>query len=452
MIRLHGRFRRWVVAVATVAGALACGQAQAADIELWTTEVEPSRIHTIEYLMNAFSVLESGDRVRVVGVDENDLIEWVVAAAEAGKPPAVIDADSQLLAALAGRGILDSGAATDLVQEIGPDRFFRAPLRIFTDSQGAGQYAIPFHGWIQAIWYRVDWFRDANLEPPTNWQSILKAAEYFSDPARERYGILVGTDTDMYAEQVFTQLARSNKVLAVDEADAKGYSSEAMVETLEYYKKLAALGPSGPQTWRARDLYLEGHMAMIFYSTHFLGNLGLPAEKGTGSVNGGQPVDALFTKTALVPVISNRTDGAYGAVNGLAITVQPDGDQAAAAKALVRFLLRPDSYVEWLHMAPGGMLPALRDIAESDAFFRDPKGIFRRFGWKRVRALIETFDSADILGAREQSRVLDKARVMKDRIVPRMIHNVVLGDRPAEEVVAWARAKVEQLLKRQEAY
>lgn len=40
-----------------------------------------------------------------------------------------------------------------------------------------------------------------------------------------------------------------------------------MFEMLKYYKGLVKYTPSGPQTWRAYDYYLQGKTAMFMYAT-----------------------------------------------------------------------------------------------------------------------------------------------------------------------------------------
>ena len=73
---------------------------------------------------------------------------------------------------------------------------------------GSGNYyALPYHGWVQGIWYRADWFKNAGLDPPDTWENILKAAKTFYKPEQNQYGILVGTKPEAYSEQCFTHFA-----------------------------------------------------------------------------------------------------------------------------------------------------------------------------------------------------------------------------------------------------
>ena len=128
---------------------------------------------------------------------------------------------------------------------------------------------------MQGIWYRTDWFEEAGLAPPSTWETIEKAAEHFYDINNNQYGILVGTTEENYMEQCFTQIAISNNARIFDKNGNIVFNSPEMREAVEYYTNLAKFNPPGPQTWRARDYYLQGKMAMFFYSTYIMDDLAI---------------------------------------------------------------------------------------------------------------------------------------------------------------------------------
>ncbi|MEX0695128.1 MAG: ABC transporter substrate-binding protein [Rhodospirillales bacterium] len=377
------------------------------EVEFWTTETEPARIQRIEYLMNAFAVLNDGVRVDVIGIDENSLLQRFDEAEKSGRLPVLIDADSSLLKELASRDKLDARAIVRVLSDIGESRFFQAPLRGFLTDDAKGHFAVPFHGWVQALWYRADWFRAAGLEHPDNFAAILKAAEYFNDPEQDRYGIVTGTAGDLYEKQIRTQLARAD---GADMAEA-GSKAEAAAwaEADEFYRKLQAFTPPGPVTVDTRAVYLEGRAAMIMYSSFMLGNLAQVSATHLAGVNATGdadhlPVLDLAGNTEMRTVIMDKVRGTYGVINGLALTHQSNAEMTVTGQKMIAFILRSDVYVHWLHMAPGGMLPVLRDVAHSKAFYRDPKGIFRRFGWQQIQSLVNTFDEKNLLFVENISR------------------------------------------------
>ncbi|WP_413700470.1 hypothetical protein ACLKMH_00815 [Psychromonas sp. KJ10-10] len=92
---------------------------------------------------------------------------------------------------------------------------------------------------------------------------MKKAAKYFYKPEDNQYGILLGTKADSYAEQCYTQFALSNSAGQFDKDGNLIFNSAGQVEVLDFYKNLAQYNPPGPQTWRARDYYLQGKLAMF---------------------------------------------------------------------------------------------------------------------------------------------------------------------------------------------
>jgi len=247
----------------------------ATPIEFWTTQTQSDRMKTIQLLVDTFQALNSGITVKLVPVDENEMPSQMAAASAAGRRPGLIEGSSELMLAFGEEGILDIKGATRMVQDVGKERFYQGALKMVETSEGDRYYGLPFHGWVQGIWYRADWFRDKGLEPPDTWKNILQAAKTFYKPEKNQYGILIGTKAENYAEQCFTHFALSN---GAAEFNAKGeliFNSKEMLETLKYYAELAKYNPPGPHTWRARDYYLQGKMAMFFYSTYIMDDLAL---------------------------------------------------------------------------------------------------------------------------------------------------------------------------------
>ena len=58
------------------------------------------------------------------------------------------------------------------------------------------------------------------------------------------------------------------------------------------------------------------------------------------------------------------------------ISCQGNAAETAAAQKFVRYLFSPNAYITFLHMAPGGMNPVIKDIAVNPRFQQDPKGLF----------------------------------------------------------------------------
>ena len=368
------------------------------EINFWTSETEPDRLAAIRYFADMFMALNPDISIEVTGVNENEFV-GLAAKAAGDAAPVLVNADSEMVVALGARGLLDVQASTAFVESLGADIFAKGVLALFSAPRGR-YYGVPHNAWVQGLWYRADWFREAGLKPPETWKDILAAAKRFTDKESGNYGILLGTIVDNYAEQIFTQLALSNDARMFTPEGELVFNSPQMVETLEFYVKLAGFTPPGPQTWRGRDYYLQGRMAMFFYSTFILDDLALAgvAEDSLGSTHfsdlkGAKFDPELARNTRMVPLIRRASASGYGSVNGFTLCRTDDPAKLEGAQRFLRFLFEPGPYVDWLHMSPGGMLPVLRSVPDREEFMHDPQGVFQRFGRSEVRQILSGLDS-----------------------------------------------------------
>ena len=424
----------------------------ATTITFWTTETQSERMKTIQLILDTFEALNDDIKVKLVPVDENDVPTQMAAASAAGNIPEVLEMGSELAVAFGAEGIMDHDAHAALINQIGREEFFSGALQL-TTSPGGESYALPYHGWVQGIWYRADWFAEAGLAPPTTWYNILKAARHFNQPQKNQYGILIGTKGDNYAEQVFTQFAISN---GAREFDANGnlvFNSAAMRETVEFYNELQQYTPPGPQTWRARDYYLQGKLAMFFYSTYIMDDLSL-AEVAAGSLTGknfedlsGATFDpGLVDKTKMAPSFKNTDDSSYGVIVTLGITKSNDPAKTAAAKRLVSFMYEEDAYVTFLHMAPGGMNPVLRSIARSDKFMNDPKGIFQHYGKDKMYEIIAGLDNLQKFEIVDGKMIPASGEIFAKQIIPQMLYKTHFEGVSVQDAMNWAEGEMRKVI------
>ncbi len=422
-------------------------------IEFWTTETQSDRMKTIRLLMDTFQALNSDITVNLVPLDENNLPSQMAAASAAGYLPALIEASSELMLAFGEEGILNIDATTKMVMQIGKNRFFQGALKMLETPESGRYYGLPYHGWIQGIWYRTDWFKKAGLDPPTTWETILKAARAFYKPKKNRYGILIGTKAETYAEQCFTHFALSNAASEFDVDGELTFNSPKMRETLEFYAKLANYNPPGPQTWRARDYYLQGKLAMFFYSTYIMDDLAL-AEVAAGSLTDenfpqlgtGTFDPELVNNTRVAATITHAQAAGYGAIVALGLVDQGDKAKNDAAQRLVAFLYEPISYITFLHMAPGGMNPMLRDIARMPEYLNDPKGIFKRFGREKIEEIISGLDSIGSFTIVRGKTFPEAGKIYAKQIIPRMIYAVTITGMAPKEALAWAEIQMKKVI------
>ncbi len=422
-------------------------------LDFWTTETQSDRMATIQVLIDTFSALNPDITINLVPVDENDLSTQAQTAAAAGTLPDIFEAPAETAVSFGTQGVVDLAATRALADKIGEDNFYSGPLKVLQTTDKTGYYALPYHGWIQGIWYRADWFEKAGLEPPNTWENVLKAAKYFNKPSQNQYGILVGTKPEAYAEQCFTPIAMSNDAALFDADKNLIFNSPEMKEAVAFYAELAKYNPPGPQTWRARDYYMQGKMAMFFYSTYIMDDLAL-AEVAAGSLTGenfgdlgGSDFDPeLVDNTRLAPIMTNESSAGYGTVVSLGLFNQSSAAESAAAQKFIEYLYTQNAYITFLHMAPGGMNPMLKGIASNPRFQNDPNGIFKNYGAEKMAEIIDGLEDIRTFSIVDGVRIEAASEITAQQIIPQMLYKITQEGMSVDAGMAWAEKEMKNIL------
>jgi len=436
-----------------IAGLSFSSLASATTVEYWTTQTQSDRIKSIEMMADVFEALNPGIDVKIIAVDENDVPKQIAAAAAAKTLPDVIEVGSNLSLAFAEEGIVDTAANTDVIKSIGEARFYSGALKLVENPELNEYVAIPYRGWVQGIWYRADWFKEAGLDAPTTWESIEKAAKYFYKPKENKYGILVGTKADSFAEQCYTQFALSNDAGQFNKNGELIFNSTAQKEVLDLYTTLAQYNPPGPQTWRARDYYLQGKLAMFFYSSYILDDIALAeaAASSLGTENfkdlEGATFDPNLAKnTRLATTITKTSPSSFGTLVGFSIMKNDNKAEVEASKAFIEYMNEKDQVVAYSHMAVGGHLPMLRDIAETDDFLNDPKGIFAQYGKESIKEIVAGFDNIRNFSVVEGKTFPKSGEIFAKQIIPRMVYRATIENEDTQKSLDWAEKEMQKVI------
>ncbi|MFA9402865.1 MAG: ABC transporter substrate-binding protein, partial [Anaerolineales bacterium] len=146
-------------------------------VEFWTTDNEEDRVDLYEAIAAAFMADHPDVDLRIVPIDEGSITQRIATAQAANRLPDIVRMGIERVAAFAADGILDEDAAVATIASIGEDDFRAGPLDMVVDPATGKYAAVPFDGWIQAIWYRADVFEAAGLAAPTSWDTINAACE-----------------------------------------------------------------------------------------------------------------------------------------------------------------------------------------------------------------------------------------------------------------------------------
>ena len=359
------RLRTLATALALSASMLAT-QAFADTITMWTMEEQPDRMAAQEKIAEAFKA-KSGHEVKIVPVTEKDIATRTTAAFGAGDLPDVLNHTVQHLLPFASAGILDAGAATEVVEKLGADTFASGPLNM---AKSNGQIvSVPTDGWTQLVVYRSDLFEKAGLEAPKTFEAIEAAIKKLHNPP-EMYGFVAATKIDeTYMMQLLEHISLAAGYSPVNADGSINEDTSKLKEVLSFYKTIADASPEGDLYWKqSRELYLDGKAAMIIWSPSLLDELGGLRDSAPVTINDDPTSKELAKDTGFVTVFSggdNKDGAAYADVRYLGITNDANTE---VAQQFIEFVLS-EGYGDWLGMAPEGKFPVRRGNAAGDTSY-----------------------------------------------------------------------------------
>ncbi|MBM7553380.1 ABC transporter substrate-binding protein [Thalassobacillus pellis] len=395
-------------------------------IEYWHMQVEEERVNVIEELIADFEEKNPDIDVKQVPIAEGDFPTKISASLGAGQMPALLEVGVDQALMLGQENVLSTELHTKIIKDIGKDDFYDGALN-FTRAPGEnGYYGVPMYGWVQGIWYRKDLFKEKGLEPPTNWENILKAAKAFHDPDNDKYGIVVGTNEDDFAEQTFSQYAISNKARVFGKEGKINFNSNEMVEALDYYKQLSQFTPPGAESWReARELYLSERAPMVMYSSYLMSDL---VSNDMADVTG-------------FAIPEKKQPATFGQITSLAIPNTVSDEEKAASEKFLRFLMEDENYIKYLHMSPGGANPTLKSIAESEKYLSNET--LKAYG-EGAADIAAGLESLKRFGFQENTVYPEMGDISSKHIIGKAIFNMTVQDQSPKEVAEKAQESMKK--------
>ncbi|MEP1586790.1 MAG: extracellular solute-binding protein [Tateyamaria sp.] len=342
------------------------GAAAADTIRFWTLEVQPERMAIQEEMAKKFEAA-SGHTVEIIPVEESDIQTRATAAFAAGDLPDVLNHTVQSLLPYAEAGILDTAAATEVVEDLGVDSFAQGPVRM---AMSDGEIvSVPTDGWTQLVVYRSDLFEAAGLKAPTSFANMSAAMDALHNPP-EMYGFVAATKIDEgYMMQLIEHLSLATGYSPINADGSVNEDTTHLVELLEIYKQMVANSPEGDLFWsQSRELYLDGKAAMVIWSPSILDELGGLRDSAPVTISDDPTTKELAENTGFSTVISgpgNADGAAYADVRYLGITADANTE---VAQEFVKFVVS-EGYGEWLSQAPEGKFPVRRGTEAGDTSF-----------------------------------------------------------------------------------
>jgi multiple sugar transport system substrate-binding protein len=413
-------------------------------IEFWTTDNEEERVIAYENVAKAYMSENPEVDLRIVPIDEASIAQRIATARAANRLPDIIRLGIERLSSFAADGILDMDAAQATIEAIGLDDFQAGPLVMATDPTSGKCAAVPFDGWVQALWYRQDIFDKLSLKPPVKWEDIDAACDALPGQDDLLYGLTLATDPGQnYPHQVFEQVALSNNAWPIDEDGNVTMNTPEMIAALDWYSKLQRCAMPGPQYWRgARESYELGQSGMMFYSTYIMDDLveGSETDAGTNI----QVIGGLAMNSGFAPMMEGPNGAAsYGQLVALGITQGAD----PKAQDVIKYFMTGQNYLDILALAPMGKVPVLKSAVDG---WRGLSEYFEYFSEDTIAQVANGYETMQRWLFRPDYDAIERA-VMGDiegrLLISQALSNIVLEETMTPETAAeWLQQEVENLL------
>jgi multiple sugar transport system substrate-binding protein len=416
-------------------------------INVWILENEPDRVAATRRNLASFTTI-TGIPVRLTSLGDDELTPRMAAARRQRRLPDVVQLPLAAVHAYADDATLDTGAAQDVVRQLGYDTFSQSALSLV--SRQARIAAVPSDGWGQLLIYRKDLFRRAGLPPPRTLPDIQRAAAALD--AHGLAGITLATvPGETFTAQSFEQIALAAGCRVVDDVGRIGLTTPDCRRAFRVYVDLARHSVGGNQDAdTTRDAYFAGRAAMILWSPFLLDAMAGLRDDARPTCRECRADPAFLARNSgLVGALAAR-DGAapvqYGEVSSWGIVA---GQRVEEAKRFVEYMLT-EGYVRWLALSPQGKYP-VRTGGRSDpqlfadAWARLDSGVDRKAPLRRfyseasIQALGDGVRTLRRWGIDQgQAQLLGLLSVHQPFTVPlaAAVRGQVTPDRAAEEAQA----------------
>jgi len=237
--------------------------------------------------------------------------------------------------------------------------------------QGKDLAAGNIAGNIEYFWYRTDVFEKNGLDPydfPTTWNGLLDVCAQIDSPDMRAIGLITGAT--FAGAEYNVEFFWGNGVKFMDtKGDDEFYVSldetpnkEKAVETIEFLVELSQYSPPAID-WNYGEL-LDAFATEKVAIEYYIG-----ARMLNVTIQRNPPVEEVMH---FAPTPKPEIQCAMGEVQGYTMFKKDDPELVEVTKDLIKYLLRPESVVPFLHAVPLHDFPVTEEVWESDVYLDNP--------------------------------------------------------------------------------
>lgn len=398
------------------------------EITFWHSFTQGPRMESLQKSAEDFMAANPGVKITIETFSWNDFeTKWTTGLASGSVPDMSTALPNQMVEMIDVDAIVP---LDDLIDRMGRDRFFEAPLKEATAN--GNTYAVPLYSHAQVMWYRKDLLAAAGLEVPTTWDELYEAAKKLN--SADVYGCSVPMGlNDMMATRYLNFYVRSAGETLIKDGKAN-LTSQAAIDGINYWVKMyKEVSPKDSINFNVLDqatLYYQGKNAFDFNSGFQI-----------GGVQTNSPDLVAQIDCAPLPTINKGDAPVNGETSNIPMVVWKNSKHPEICKAFMEYLYEPDRYVTFLQSVPVGMLPALKEVTSNEKYLADP--MVKQFN-NAMTVISEAVGRGTAIGM-ENGPTPESGIITSQHVIEAMFQDIILKNTPVEEAAKATEAKLNDL-------
>lgn len=180
---------------------------------------------------------------------------------------------------------------------------------------------------------------------------------------------------------------------------------------------------------------------MMMYSTYIMDDIGLGATGYEGEQ--GEMLQNLVDRTNFANTMKHKSESVFGQIAGFTIIKSEDQEKVNGAKAFAEFVLTGENYIDFLHMAPGGMNAVRPSIANDPKYLEHE--LLEVWGDKsaRIASGLNSIGKFGYVGGKVFPEI---GNITSQFIVGQTIMKMTESGWTAEEAAEWGQEEMEDAL------
>lgn len=325
------------------------------DITFWHSFTQGPRLETIQAAADKFMTDNPKVNIKIETFSWNDFYtKWTTGLASGNVPDMSTALVGQVAEMINADALLPMN---DLIDDIGRDKFNESALEECTVD--GNNYAVPLYSHAMVMWIRKDLLEANNIAVPKTWDELYEAAKALTKDGMYGLSFPCGS-SDFQATNFLNFYVKSGGGSLLTDDLKADLTNDLAIEGINYWLKVyndcSPKDSINYDVLKQATLYYQGKTAFDFNSGFQI-----------SGVEANSPDLLEYVDCYPIPTIDGSEQ------KGITTSNQPmviwkNSKNPEICAAFMKTLYEEETYVKFLQATPVGMLPAVKGIAESEAY------------------------------------------------------------------------------------